>query len=243
VIKSKRGRIQMAKLIVNADDFGYSAGVNYGIIESHLHGIVNSATMMMNMSGTKQAIELAKQYSSLKVGIHLVLTCGRPLLNDVKSLVDENGNFKSLTCLMAHKDIVLEELEREWSAQIDAFYQTGLTPNHFDSHHHVHGLEELYPVVKALSDKYVLPVRKPNHSHELPYYSNLFFDDFYGNNISEHYFEDLQAKVSDEQTIEIMSHPGYIDQEVLTGSSYNIQRAKETYILTHVMLPESLILL
>jgi len=228
----------MAKLIVNADDFGYSAGVNYGIIESHLHGIVNSATMMMNMSGTKQAIELAKQVPTLKVGIHLVLTTGRPLLTDVPSLVDERGNFKSQSHLLKQKDIDLMDLEREWAAQIEAFYQAGLTPNHFDSHHHVHGMAELYPVVKKLSDQYDLPVRKVNPSLDLRYYSDVFFDHFYGEGISDTYFDRLQQRVGEGQTVEIMVHPGFIDQELLTGSSYNIQRAKETYILTHVQLPD-----
>lgn len=228
----------MAKLIVNADDFGYSAGINYGIIECHIHGIVNSATMMMNMSGTNHAIELAKQFPSLKVGIHLVLTCGRPLLNHVPSLVDKEGNFKSLSHLMNDRDIDLDELEREWTAQIDAFYQAGLTPNHFDSHHHVHGFEEFYPVVKSLSEKYGLPVRKTGHIANLPYYSDVFFDDFYSDNVSESYFEALQQRVENDQTIEIMTHPGFIDHEILNGSSYNLQRVKETYILTNTQLPK-----
>src|ERR1700732_1931642 len=102
----------MIKLIVNADDFGYSRGVNFGIIDSHMRGIVNSSTMMMNMPGTGHAIELAKEYPSLQVGIHLVLTCGKPLLQDVHSLVDENGHFKKLKQIREKNDIVLDELER-----------------------------------------------------------------------------------------------------------------------------------
>jgi predicted glycoside hydrolase/deacetylase ChbG (UPF0249 family) len=49
----------MIKLIVNADDFGYSRGINHAIIDCHQHGIVNSATMMMNMPGVAHAVELA----------------------------------------------------------------------------------------------------------------------------------------------------------------------------------------
>ncbi|MBS4174562.1 chitin disaccharide deacetylase [Bacillus sp. FJAT-49736] len=228
----------MINLIVNADDFGYSAGVNYGIIESHQHGIVNSTTIMMNMPGTKHAIKLAKQNPSLKVGIHLVLTCGKPILSDVSSLVDDNGCFKSLSYWMKHKDMDLAELEREWTAQIEAYYDAGLVPNHFDSHHHVHGWEELYPIVKKLSDKYKLPVRRPSHSFKLSYYSDIFLDDFYGETISENYFNCLKDKVADGHTVEIMTHPGFVDQEVLNGSSYTLLRAQETYILTHVKLPE-----
>lgn len=229
----------MPKLIVNADDFGYSRGINHGIIDSYLNGIVNSATMMMNMSGTDHAIELAKQYPTLKVGVHLVLTCGRPLLNDVPSLVDEKGNFKSLSMLTEKMDIDLKELEREWTAQIGRFVQAGLKPNHLDSHHHVHGMKELYPVVKLLSEKYELPVRKTAEPFNLTSYSDIFLDDFYGEQINVNYFKELENKWKDsDYTIEIMTHPGYLDEEVLKGSSYNVQRTKETKILTSVTLPK-----
>jgi predicted glycoside hydrolase/deacetylase ChbG (UPF0249 family) len=85
----------LIKLIVNADDFGYSRCVNFGIIDAHRDGINNSATMMMNMLGVGHAIELAKENPKLQVGIHLVLTCGKPLLPDVPSLVDESATLKN----------------------------------------------------------------------------------------------------------------------------------------------------
>lgn len=85
----------MIDVLVNADDFGLTKAVNYGILDSHKYGIVNSATIMMNAKATEHAIEIAKKTPSLKVGIHLVLTWGKPLLSDVPSLVDESGFFKS----------------------------------------------------------------------------------------------------------------------------------------------------
>lgn len=108
----------MIKLIVNADDFGFSAGVNYGIIHSHLNGIVNSTTVMMNMPGTEHALALAQQHPCLRIGLHLVLTCGKPLLSGMRSLTDENGVFKSQSSL---QDVSLDELEQEWSEQINRF--------------------------------------------------------------------------------------------------------------------------
>ncbi|MDQ0879508.1 putative glycoside hydrolase/deacetylase ChbG (UPF0249 family) [Peribacillus sp. V2I11] len=84
----------MIEVLVNADDFGLTKAVNYGILDSHKYGIVNSATIMMNAIATEHAIEIAKKTPSLKVGIHLVLTWGKPLLSDVPSLVDESGFFK-----------------------------------------------------------------------------------------------------------------------------------------------------
>jgi hypothetical protein len=228
----------MVKLIINADDFGYSFGVNYGIIDSHVHGIVNSATIMMNMPGASHAVKLAKQHPSLKIGVHLVLTCGKPLLPDVKSLVDHHGYFKTLSQLKMGNDIDLYDLEREWTAQIEALYQTGLIPNHMDSHHHVHRMKAFYPVVKKLSDKFNLPVRKVGGLTDLAFYSDLFFDDFYGNGVTDKYFEELPSRIGDAQIIEVMVHPGYVDQPLLMGSSYNLQRIEETHILTDTTLPK-----
>ena len=81
----------MIQLIVNADDFGLTEGTNYGIIDGHINGLVNSTTMMMNMPGTEHAVRLAKTYAG--VGVHLVLTAGEPLLKDVPSLVGKTDRF------------------------------------------------------------------------------------------------------------------------------------------------------
>jgi chitin disaccharide deacetylase len=235
----------MIKLIVNADDFGLSRGVNHGIIDSHLYGIVNSATMMMNMAGTEHAIELAKKNPGLRVGIHLILTCGKPLLSDVPTLVDEKGNFKSLSCLSRTKDISIRELEREWTAQIERFLSTGLEPTHFDSHHHVHTWEELFPVVKKLSAKYNLPVRRNGSitNEGVESFTNISLFDFYGEGVSHDYFSKLAEFVEDEMTVEVMCHPAYIDNTLLKVSSYTYTRLTELEILTTVELPENVILL
>lgn len=232
----------MIKLIVNADDFGYSRGVNFGIIDAHRDGIVNSATMMMNMSAVGQAIELAKENPKLQVGIHLVLTCGKPLLPDVPSLVDESGNFKKLSDLMKNKVLSLSELEREWTAQIERFLQSGLIPTHFDSHHHVHTIPEFLKVVQALSRKYHLRARGASELNDVPSFTDIFLHDFYGSGATYDYFEKLPNRVEDGQTVEVMCHPGYLDLAVLTGSSYAIDRVRETGILTTVSLPNQVVL-
>lgn len=235
----------MIKLIVNADDFGYSRGINHGIIDAHQNGIVNSTTMMMNMPGVSHAVELAKQNPKLKVGIHLVLTCGKPLLSDVPSLVDKNGDFKRLADFINDRDLSLLDLEREWTAQIERFLETGLIPSHFDSHHHVHGIPELRQVVQKLSQKYQLSARQAagNIVDGVPAFTDVFLHDFYGDGVTEDYFEKLPSRVEDGLTVEIMCHPGYLDHEVLTGSSYASQRVEETRILTSVTLPKNIELL
>ncbi|MEC1520513.1 chitin disaccharide deacetylase [Neobacillus niacini] len=235
----------MIKLIVNADDFGYSRGINYGIIDAHKYGIVNSTTMMMNMPGVNHAVELAKKHPALKLGIHLVLTCGKPLLSDVLTLVDEQGNFKNLKDFINEHNVSLMELEREWTAQIDRFLDFGLTATHIDSHHHVHSIPEFLPVIQRLSEKYNLPVRRISEQpvQGVPSFTDLFFHDFYGEGVTHDYFHDLSKRDVDNQSIEVMCHPGYLDFEVLNGSSYAADRVKETSILTSVRLPDNIILL
>ena len=102
------------KLIVNADDFGISKAVTLGILEAHKNGIVKSTTLMCNMEDAEYAANLSKNYNDLGVGIHFVLTVGKPLSKDVQSLVDENGNFKSNSLIM--KTAKIEDIRKEFNA-------------------------------------------------------------------------------------------------------------------------------
>lgn len=233
----------MIKLIVNADDFGYSKGINYGIIEAHRNGIVNSTTMMMNMPGVSHAVDLAKENPNLKVGIHLVLTCGKPLLTDVPTLVDQDGFFKKNRDIL-ESNISLEELEREWTAQVEKFLETGLTLTHIDSHHHVHTVPRFLPIVQKLSKKFNLSVRRvSDHALEgVPPYSDVFLHEFYGEGATYDYFEKIVTQVQDGQTVEVMCHPGYLDHEVLNNSSYAKDRVTEVEILTSIKLPNQFVL-
>lgn len=85
----------MNKLIINADDFGYCKGVNYGIIEAHTDGILTSTTMMANMPGFDHAVELHRQHPKLGIGVHLNLTTGSPVLKHLNTIVDTEGNFRN----------------------------------------------------------------------------------------------------------------------------------------------------
>ncbi|MGC5328901.1 chitin disaccharide deacetylase [Brevibacillus sp. SYSU BS000544] len=225
------------KLIVNADDFGYSRGVNWGIIEAHREGIVTSATMMVNMHALEHAVLLANDHPKLGVGIHLVLTCGRPLLSHVNSLTDEQGRFLRYHDLISRASV--EEVEQEWIAQFERFLATGLTPTHLDSHHHVHAHEKILPVAMRLAERYQLPIRNPFVlTSEVPGLSSpvrmpeRFLHQFYGENLTSDMLINLLNESNECQTAELMCHPAYLDEELLTGSSYNRPRARELQILT-----------
>ena len=69
----------MRLLIVNADDFGLTPGINRAIIEAHTRGIVTSATLMANMPAFYEAVQLAKVHPALGIGLHFNITQGRPV--------------------------------------------------------------------------------------------------------------------------------------------------------------------
>lgn len=220
------------KLIVNADDFGYSRAVNYGIVDSFHFGIVTSTTMMMNMPGTEHAIQLAKQNPDLGVGIHLVLTCRKPISGNVPSLVTSSGYFKTKEEIMAFQDISEEEVQREWIAQIEKFLSNNLKPSHLDSHHFVHSHPKLTAIIFHLAKKYHIPVRNDfgiRKDADITT-TDVFYKNFFDQVATAESFYSLNSYV--DKTIEVMCHPGYLDEELLKHSSYHHQRAKEVEVLT-----------
>jgi chitin disaccharide deacetylase len=219
----------MKKLIINADDFGYSRAVNYGIIDCFQYGVLTSTTMMPNMPGAEHAAVLAKAHKDLGVGIHLVLTCGKPLLTTHNTIVDNNGLFRNLAFYQGAYTIDADEVEAEWEAQIERFLSFGLTPTHLDSHHHINMYNEIDDVFLWLAKKYDLPVR---HNMQLPERQTstdkfeLSLEKALANE------EALLAIFGENETLEVMSHPGYLDKAIYTGSSYNYPRLDEVELLT-----------
>src|SRR5215218_3699495 len=95
----------MKQLIINSDDYGRTPEISRGIRESHLHGVVTSTTCMMNIPTTAEDIAAARQETpDLGMGVHLVLTMGRPISSaeHVPSIVDENGSFFKYTPMIEH---------------------------------------------------------------------------------------------------------------------------------------------
>ena len=143
------------RLIVNADDLGLSRAVNQGIIELHTAGVVTSASLLMNLPATAHALDRTAG-TDLDIGVHLNLTVGAPLAHDVPSLVGSDGRFGRGLALrrLARRQVRLEEVEREWAAQIEAFLATGRPAAHLDSHLHIHALPGLMAVTLRLAQRY-----------------------------------------------------------------------------------------
>jgi hopanoid biosynthesis associated protein HpnK len=147
-------------LIVNADDLGWTEGVNRGILEAFRHGIVTSTSLMANGEAFANAIQLARAAPGLGVGVHLNLSDGQPVAPPakVKSLLNEGGRFaggpKSLLLRRASGGLLLDEVEREWDAQIQKVQGSGIEPTHLDGHKHVHMLPGLFEVTLKLAKRH-----------------------------------------------------------------------------------------
>ncbi len=136
-------------VIINGDDFGFSNGVNRGIIEAHERGVLTSTSLMVTGEAFDEAVALAHAHPKLAVGLHLVLANGKAVLphSQIPHLVDSNGNFSDkdnqagVHYHLSHG--ARRELPLEIRAQLEKFRSTGLQLSHVDGHRHMH----LNPVV------------------------------------------------------------------------------------------------
>ena len=148
-------------LIVNADDLGLAPGVTRGILELARQGIVTSTSVMVNMPGALEALAAARE-AGLDVGLHLNICAGAPLSppERVRSLLDREGRFETageLSLRFFTGRLRLDEVEREWTAQIKRFLAAGVRPSHLDSHNHLHAYQGLYGLAARLARHYGVP--------------------------------------------------------------------------------------
>jgi chitin disaccharide deacetylase len=158
----------MKDLILNADDFGLTLGVNEGIIRAHREGILTSTTLMANAPAFDDAVCRARENPALGVGVHLVLIGGRPvaLPQQVSSLVDQRGQLpQSLPAFVTKVTSGLirpQHIENEVLAQIEKVRAAGIEPSHIDSHKHTHAhprvMESVARVAQACGIK---RIRRP----------------------------------------------------------------------------------
>ena len=232
------------KVIFNADDFGLSRGVNYGVIDSFLHGPVRSTTLMAGGAAFDHAVELAKLHPELGVGAHLQLTASQSVGGVYKTLTDETGRFLPLAEITRRAEeglLDLTEVEAEYDAQMTKILASGLKIDHLDSHHHSHHLPGVFDVFLKIADKYqITRVRMADKSllqgkadHIITI--DRFEDGFYGDQLS---VEVIQSSIETygSGTLEFMCHPAYVDQPLYEASSYALPRMKEYTILTSVEL-------
>ena len=146
----------MRALIVNGDDFGLTPGINAGIVDAHLRGILTSASLFANAPSTDDAIALARVTPTLAVGCHITLVDGRPVLpaSSLPTLAP-GGAFRPTWRAFVRDAVVrrirLDEIEREVAAQVDRLLDAGIRLSHLDSHKHVHAYPPVFAVVARLA--------------------------------------------------------------------------------------------
>lgn len=158
----------MKQLILNADDFGITRGVNEGIIRAHREGVLTSTTLMADGLAFEHAVERAKQNPGLGVGCHLVLVGGLAISKreDIPTLAGDSGHLPAtlpeFVARVTTGRIRAEEIELEMRAQIEKIRAAGIEPTHLDTHKHTHAhprvMEALGRVAQSTG---ITRVRKP----------------------------------------------------------------------------------
>ena len=157
----------MRRLIVNADDFGYTSGVNRAIVEAHSRGVVTSSTLMANGAAFVEAVQLAKTIPKLSVGCHVMLTDGEPVLpaGQLPSLTNAAHLRDGMVAFAARAiagSMAADQITAEATAQIRKIQSAGIAVSHIDTHKHTHLFPKiLRPLLRAAADCGVRAVRNP----------------------------------------------------------------------------------
>ncbi|MGB9680468.1 MAG: carbohydrate deacetylase [Thermoanaerobacteraceae bacterium] len=227
----------MKYLIVNGDDFGFTKGVNKGIVESYKNGILRSTSIMCNTPYAYEAAEIKELCPNLGFGVHITLDAGKPLNSHdkVPTLVDERGYFKK-DYQHALNDANVDEIKIEIEEQIKKALSLGISITHMDSHHGVQSHPKVIGVFIEMAHKYNLPVRSTPLDREIIIKAGLktvdnFIYNFYDEGVKKENLLSILGSI-EEGITEIMSHPAYVDNELMNISSYNSKREIERTILT-----------
>jgi chitin disaccharide deacetylase len=155
------------RLIVNADDFGFTSGVNRAIVKAHTDGVVTSATLMANRPAFCEATGMAKQLPKLSIGCHVVLIDGEPLLPPARiPSLTQSGRFRDDLKTFAARaftgQLDATEIAAEATAQIRRVQAAGMCLSHLDTHKHTHIFPNvLRPLLLAADECGVRAVRNP----------------------------------------------------------------------------------
>ena len=231
------------RLIVNADDLGYTAGVTRGIVRAHREGIVTSTTLMTNAPDAEGAGRAARDTPGLDVGVHLVFTFGRPLSDPsrVRSLVTAGGAFPHLSDVMRGDRVRSEDALTEARAQhARARELIGREPTHIDTHHWVHDVPAIEDAMAALAMETGAAARAHDPAQRDRFRAkgirttDRFVRDYQHPRAieSDALAALLETLAREDGSVELMCHPGEVDDELRARSAYAAERAIELRALT-----------
>lgn len=203
----------MKRLIINADDFGFTTDVNAGIVQAHREGILTSTTLMANGDAFDDAVRLARENPSLDIGCHLVLVQGRSLVTGRPF----PENSWDLLPLLLRRQI---DIEAELRAQIEKIIAAGIQPTHLDSHKHTHIVPAVCRSVLRLAGEFRIPYVRSVLGYERRLARSRGLratDHFLGfrltGSLTEETLSAALRRLSG-GTTELMCHPGYLGPEL-----------------------------
>ncbi|CVK17779.1 ChbG/HpnK family deacetylase [Sporomusa sphaeroides] len=168
----------MKQLIVNADDFGLHETINLGIVEGYIKGCITSTSIMAGAPAFNHAAALAAVHPQLGIGVHLTLVGGLPAAEpgQVISLIDKDGLLCSSYPVFLQKfclaGVRLEDVRREFTAQVKKVMAAGIAITHLDSHQHMHVVPGIIDVVIDIAKQFAIPALR------IPAEPSLFFGGF-----------------------------------------------------------------
>lgn len=223
------------RLVINADDFGMCAGVDRGIVEAMVAGVVTSTSCLVYSAPPEIPDSIRG-----RVGLHLRLTDGAPVSRpaEIPSLVNADGRFPSSREGVRTLRVAATDVEREWRAQMAMFLRSGVKPTHIDTHHHSHGLAEVAPVYVQLAAEWGVAGVPVGESSALRLRSagvrcadeaetgwNVFA-------VQESVLDRVgRIFASGRSSAHLMTHPGYIDEALIGRSSMVHSRRAELALL------------
>jgi chitin disaccharide deacetylase len=205
-------------LVVNADDFGQSPGVNRGIMEAHEHGIVTSASLMTGWLAAGEAALYAKEHPKLSLGLHL----------DLGEWVYRAGSWVPLYSVVSLDD--KSAVEREVYRQVDTFRcLLGKEPSHINSHQHLHMREPVRSISMELCESLGVPLRNlsPGVNYCMTFYGQTKEGLPLPSHISLDHLIDTLSTLPTGLTV-LTCHPGYVDD---LKTTYQKERTAELRVL------------
>lgn len=223
----------MANVIINADDFGLTDGICYGILDAYRKHSISAFSFIVNGESAELGAELIRHYDISDAGVHLNVTFGKPLLDpkEIRSLVDETNCFNkklSFPTMNFNED----ELIKEFDKQIERFIElTGRQPSHINIHHKFDFLSQYAKLRNHLITKYQLPMRFEvyHDGYTYPKFEKveMFMNDEFSIKTCQEFIEhDLH-----DPYVEIPVHVGYPDATLMRISSLNLGRMKDLEIV------------
>lgn len=220
------------KLIINADDYGLSKSISDGIILGIREGYITSTSIMANMTWAEYAIQKALEYNIDCIGLHINLTVGKPILKN-DNLINNNGYFYYNKEQIENPKLTYQDAYNEIMAQVNAIsnYSDGkLKIDHLDTHHHLMDNSNIKQAIVDIVQKLNLPIRKCNNVQNIKC-PDFLYKDFTINNVSIDSIKQMIEKFkNDNVVVELMTHPGLIDEYTKTVTSY-LNREKELLVL------------